>query len=463
MQVHNTLGNKKEELIPEKKGLIRMYVCGPTVYGPAHIGHARTYIAFDVIRRYLEYKGYKVKLVINITDVHDDMIAEANKQNTTIFELGDRFTKQFFEDMKALHIKPASVYPRVTQEIDAIIETIKLLYDKGYAYETKDGVYYDISKFAEYGKLSGIKPSKSITGTRVKTDKYEKKKVQDFALWKKAKPNEPYWESPWGEGRPGWHIECSTMSSKYLGLPIDIHGGAVDLIFPHHENEIAQSEAAYDVKPFVKYWLHTGFLDIAGQKMSKSLGNFITVPELLAKYNARVFRFFIATKHYRSRIDFSEEAMKHAENTLARLNDFIQRLYEVELAGKSLAVEPILSKARQEFELAMDNDFNAPKAWSAIFALETEVNKLMNENKLTKSGALRVIEFLKEIDSIFAVLSFEKKMPDLNEEERRLIALRDKLRKEKRFEEADKIREQLASRGIILIDTPQGTKWRKAR
>lgn len=457
------MGDKKEQFIPEKKGFVRMYVCGPTVYGPAHIGHARTYIAFDVIRRYLEYKGYKVKLVINITDVHDDMIAEANRQKTTIFELGDRFTKQFFKDMEALYIKPANIYPRVTQEIDAIINTIKKLHDKGYAYETDDGVYYDISKFKEYGKLSGIKPSKSITGTRVKTDKYAKRKVQDFALWKKAKPAEPYWESPWGKGRPGWHIECSTMSSKYLGLPIDIHGGAVDLIFPHHENEIAQSEAAYDVKPFVKYWLHTGFLDIAGQKMSKSLGNFITVPELLAKYNAKVFRFFISTKHYRSRIDFSEEAMKHAENTLARLNDFIQRLYEVNTAGHSNTVDKLLNKTKKEFEQAMDNDFNAPKAWSAIFALETEVNKKMNKNELTKEAALRVIGFLREIDSIFSVLSFEKKSAELSGEEKKLIALREKLRKEKRFEEADKIREQLTSRGIILIDTPQGTKWRRTK
>ena len=459
--IHNTLGDKKQEFVPEKKGLVRMYVCGPTVYGPAHIGHARTYIAFDVIRRYFEYKGFEVKLVINITDVHDDMIEEANKLNTTIFELGDRYTKRFFEDMKALRVKPASAYPRVTKEIDAIIETIKLLYEKGFAYETNDGVYYDISKFPEYGKLSGIKPSKSITGTRVDTDKYEKKKAQDFALWKKAKPNEPYWPSPWGDGRPGWHIECSTMSTKYLGLPIDIHGGAVDLIFPHHENEIAQSEAAYGIKPFVKYWMHTGFLTIRGQKMSKSLGNFITVPELLQKYDARVFRFFIVTKHYRSQIDFSEEAMEQAKNSLKRLDEFIQRLYEVELQGNASVVEPILSETKVSFEKAMDNDFNAPAAWSAIFKLETEVNKLMNENKMTREAAQAVIEFLKKIDSVFDVLSFKKPEQKLTAEQEKLIKLREQLRREKKFEEADKIREQLAQQGIILIDTPQGTKWRK--
>ncbi|MCD6478750.1 MAG: cysteine--tRNA ligase [Candidatus Diapherotrites archaeon] len=460
--VHNTMGDKKEPFKPEKKGIVRMYVCGPTVYGPAHIGHARTYIAFDIIRRYLEWKGYNVKLVINITDVHDDMIARANELNTTIFELADKFIKKFFADMKALKVKEASVYPRVTQEIEPIIETIKILEEKGYAYETKDGVYYDISKFPEYGKLSGIKPSKSITGTRVETDRYDKRSVQDFALWKKAKPNEPFWESPWGEGRPGWHIECSVMSSKYLGLPIDIHGGAVDLIFPHHENEIAQSEAAYDVKPFVKYWLHTGFLVIEGQKMSKSLGNFITVPELLEKYDARVFRFFIATKHYRSRVDFAKDAMVHATNTLKRLDDFIQRLYEVEASGPC-NVDAIISKAKKEFEQAMDDDFNAPLAWRAIFNLETEANRLMAANKLTKDASAKIIDFLKDINRIFDVFSFERKQAQLAEEDMRLIKLREKLRKEKRFAEADKIREQLKKKGIILIDTPEGTKWRLAQ
>jgi cysteinyl-tRNA synthetase len=453
------MGDKKELFKPEKPGLVRMYVCGPTVYGPAHIGHARTYIAFDIIRRYLEWKGYNVKLVINITDVHDDMIAKANELKITIFELADKFIKKFFADMKALKVKEASVYPRVTQEIEPIIETIKILEEKGYAYETKDGVYYDISKFSEYGKLSGVKPSKSITGTRVDTDRYDKRSVQDFALWKKAKPDEPFWESPWGEGRPGWHIECSVMSSKYLGLPIDIHGGAVDLIFPHHENEIAQSEAAYDVKPFVKYWLHTGFLVIEGQKMSKSLGNFITVPELLEKYDARVFRFFIATKHYRSRVDFTKDAMVHATNTLKRLDDFIQRLYEIEASG-ACNVDAIISKARKEFEQAMDDDFNAPLAWRAIFNLETEANKLMAANKLTKDASAKIIDFLKDINRIFDVFSFERKQAQLAEEDMRLIKLREKLRKEKRFAEADEIREQLKKKGILLIDTPEGTKWR---
>ena len=458
--VHNTLGDKKEPFKPKEKGIVRMYVCGPTVNGPAHIGHARTYIAFDIIRRYFEWKGLKVKLVVNITDVHDDMIKTANAQNITIFELAEKYSKIFFNDMKALKIKEASVYPRVTQEIGAIIETIKLLEKKGYAYETADGLYFDISKFKEYGKLSGVKPHKGITGTRVETDKYDKRKVQDFALWKKEKPNEPSWESPWGKGRPGWHIECSAMSSKYLGLPLDIHGGGMDLAFPHHENEIAQSEAAYGIKPFVKYWLHTGFLSVEGMKMSKSLGNFITVPELLQNYDANVFRFFIATKHYRSRIDFSRDAMVHAANTLARLNDFVQRLYEVDAQGKSKDAENSVANARKEFEKAMDDDFNTPLAWKAIFELEKETNKLMARGLLTKNGAKAVIDFLNEINSIFDVLCMEKKTPEISVEDKKLIELREKFRKEKNFAEADRIREKLAKKGILLIDTPQGTKWR---
>jgi len=459
LYVQNTLGNKKELFEPEKKGTVRMYVCGPTVYGPAHIGHARTYIAFDVIRRYLEWKGYNVKLVINITDVHDDMIARANKLNMTIFELADKFIKKFLGDMRALRVRDANVYPRVTQEIGPIIETIKLLEEKGYAYETKDGVYYDITKFSEYGKLSGIRPGKSITGTRVETDRYDKRSVHDFALWKKAKPKEPFWQSPWGNGRPGWHIECSVMSSKYLGLPIDIHGGAVDLIFPHHENEIAQSEAAYDVKPFVKYWLHTGFLVIEGQKMSKSLGNFITVPELLKLYDARTFRFFIVTKHYRSRVDFAKDAMVHAMNTLKRLDNFIQRLYDVKKEGGCSDAEHIVNIAKKEFESAMDDDFNTPLAWRAIFNLETKVNRLLAEGSLTKEGSSKILAFLRSINDVFDVFLFEKKQVELSDDDMRLIKKREQLRKEKQFDEADKIRELLKKKGIVLIDTPNGTKW----
>ncbi len=461
IRVRNTLGGKKEDFVPVKKGRVRMYVCGPTVYGPAHIGHARTYIAFDIIRRYLEYRGFKVRFVMNLTDVHDDMIKRANKEGISIFELGEKNIELFFKDMKSLEIKSADFYPRVTKEIKAIIETVKKLVEKGYAYETKDGVYFEVSKFPDYGKLSGIKFKSGKTGTRVDSDKYEKKQAQDFALWKKEKPGEPSWNSPWGKGRPGWHIECSVMSSKYLGVPLDIHGGAVDLVFPHHENEIAQSEAAFGVKPFVKYWLHTGFLNVEGQKMSKSLGNFITIPELLKEFNARSFRFFIASTHYRSRINFSKAEMKKYTRTLEKLNEFIRRLLENSQAkGDNRKVKSLVENARAAFQREMDDDFNFPNAWKEIFSFETEINRLESAGTLGREGARLVLSFLKEINQVFGVMSFEEK-GSLDTEIESLIEKRNAFRKQKNFAEADKIRNELKARGVILLDTPQGTKWRK--
>ncbi|MCX8190123.1 MAG: cysteine--tRNA ligase [Candidatus Diapherotrites archaeon] len=461
LRVYNTLARKKVIFKPKEKGLVRMYVCGPTVYGPAHIGHARTYVAFDIIRRYFEWKGFEVKLVVNITDVHDDMIRVANEQGKTIFELSKQYTELFFKDMKALKVKEASVYPKVSREIPDIIETIKLLEKKGYAYATEDGLYFDISRFKGYGKLSGIKPKQSITGTRVETDKYDKRQAHDFALWKKVKPNEPFWDSPWGPGRPGWHIECTTMSSKYLGLPLDIHCGAVDLVFPHHENEIAQSEAAYGTKPFVKYWLHTGFLTINAQKMSKSLGNYITVPELLSRIDPNVFRFFIAVRHYRSRVDYSDFAIEQAKNALQRLNDFIQRLYAVEHNNFSNEATNALKLAKKEFEKAMDDDFNTPLAWKVIFTLENKINIMLGKGILAKNNAKEIIAFFKDINSIFEVFETDKKTEDIPQECLEMIMQREKLRKEKRFEEADDLRAKLAAKGIAVFDTPQGPQWKK--
>lgn len=463
IRVKNTLGGKKEEFKPVEKGKVKMYVCGPTVYGPAHIGHARTYIAFDIIRRYLEYRGFRVKFVMNITDVHDDMIKRANEEGISIFELGERNTELFFKDIKALHIKEADVYPRVTKEIPGIIDAVKKLVEKGYAYETDDGVYFNVSKFKDYGKLSGIKFKEGKTGTRVNTDKYEKRAAQDFALWKKEKPNEPSWDSPWGKGRPGWHIECSVMSSKHLGLPLDIHGGAVDLVFPHHENEIAQSEAAFGTKPFVKYWLHTGFLNVEGQKMSKSLGNFIIIPELLKEFDSREFRFFIASTHYRSRINFSKKEMEKYKRTLAKLNDFVQRLQEIELELETQGtVEELIEKTRKAFTKEMDDDFNFPNAWRTIFEFESEMNKLIASGKIGKTSAKKALSFLREINNVFEVLSFEEK-EELEPELIELIKKRERLREEKKFSEADTIRQELKAKGIILLDTPQGTKWRREK
>jgi cysteinyl-tRNA synthetase len=462
LKVFNTLSRSLESFIPLHDNEVGMYVCGPTVYGPGHVGHARTYIAFDIIRRYIEYKGLKVNKIVNITDIHDDMIKQANKQGITIFELAERNIKLFMEDMQKLGIKKATVYPRVTEHIKEIIEMVKVLEKKGFAYETDDGVYFDISKFENYGKLGRVKTTAQKTGTRVETDKYDKENAQDFAVWKKAKPDEPSWDSPWGKGRPGWHIECSVMSKKYLGEQFDIHGGAVDLIFPHHDNEIAQSEAATGKKPFVKYWLHTGFLNVGGEKMSKSLGNFITIPELLKKYNPKVFRFFIAQLHYRSRINFDENAMQKAEKNLEKLNNQIQNLMQIEnKADESAELEKLISETRKKFVAAMDSDFNSPKAWAEIYSFQKDLNKMISEEMPGKKDAKKAVEFFRELDSVFNIFSFEKKSHEISEEEMELVNEREKMRSEKRWKEADELRDRLLKKGIVLDDSPEGTKWHR--
>ncbi len=407
LKVQNTLSRKLEEFKPLHGKEVRMYVCGPTVYGPGHIGHARTYTAFDLLRRYLEYSGYKVKFVVNITDVHDDMIKRANEQGVTIFELAEKNIQLFFKDMDALGIKPADANPRVTAHMKEIVDTIQALQKKGFAYETEDGVYFEVGKFKDYGKLSGIKLDQSVTGTRVETDKYEKEHVTDFALWKKAKPGEPSWDSPWGKGRPGWHIECTAMARKHLGEQLDIHGGAIDLIFPHHENEIAQSEASGKA-PFVKYWLHTGFLNVKGEKMSKSLGNFITIPELLAQYDPKVFRFFIAGVHYRSRIDFSEEGMAQAKAGLEKFNRLIEALQEVKGGRRdNPAAGKLVEATRKAFREHMDADFNTPNAMAALFNFAGEANKLVAaKDALSEKDAGQLLDFLRELDAFFNFFLF---------------------------------------------------------
>ncbi len=461
LKVFNTISKKKEDFVPLHGKNVNMYVCGPTVYGPGHIGHARTYVAFDIIRRYLEYSGYAVKFVVNITDVHDDIIRRANEQHTTIFALADKNIESFFKDMDSLGVKKASENPRVTQYIPEIIKWIDGLQKKGMVYETEDGVYFDVAKFKNYGKLSGIRVDKSVSGTRVETDKYEKENAHDFAVWKKAKEGEPSWKSPWGNGRPGWHIECTVMSTKNLGETIDIHGGAVDLIFPHHENEIAQTEGLTG-KTFVKYWLHTGFLNVEGQKMSKSLGNFIIIPDLLAKYDAKTFRFFISTLHYRSLVNFSEKEMEKAKNTLQKLNDFIQRLMEInEEKPESKKFSELLSKTHKNFTEEMDDDFNLPNAWAKLFEFVGETNKMLSENVIGKKDAEKAVFFLKELDTIFGIFNFEHKKESIDSEIEELIKKRDQFRAEKKWKESDEIRNKLKEKGIELLDTPQGTKWKK--
>ncbi len=461
LRLYNTLTRKIEIFRPITKGHVGMYVCGPTVYGPGHIGHARTYTAFDIIRRYLEYKNYRVKYVVNITDVHDDMIKQANKEGITIFQLADKNIPLFMKDLDALGIARPAIMPRVTEHIKEIIEMVKTLQQKGFAYETEDGVYFAIQKFRGYGKLAKIKVKKSVTGTRVETDKYEKENPMDFALWKKSKPGEPSWKSPWGEGRPGWHIECSAMSTKYLGPQFDIHGGAVDLVFPHHENEICQSEAALGSKPFVKYWMHAGFLNVDGEKMSKSLGNFITIPELLSKSDPKAFRFFIASLHYRSRVDFNDEAIARAAKSLAKWNATIAQLLLVRGGEQNPAVKEAISEARKNFISHMDSDFNLPNAWAALYAFQSSINSSLASQKISELDAKEAIEFFRELNSIFGFFEFSQKEEQLLPELMQLIELREKFRKEKNFVQSDKLREELRSKGIELLDTAQGQKWKK--
>jgi len=461
LQVYNTLSRKKEPFKSIRGKNIGFYLCGPTVYGPGHIGHARTYIAFDIIRRYLEYRGFKVNFVVNLTDIHDDIIRKANEEGVPFKQLTEKFIKIFMQDMNALHVKPATANPKVSEHIPEIIEMVKTLQEKGFAYETDDGVYYDISKFNDYGKLAHIKIKEQKTGTRVETDKYEKEKAMDFALWKKAKPGEPSWDSPWGKGRPGWHIECSAMSSKYLGEQFDVHAGAIDLIFPHHENEIAQSEAASGKKPFVKYWLHSGFLNVEGQKMSKSLGNYITIPEMLEKYKPEEFRFFVAQLHYKSRIDFSEKEMQKVKKTLEKLNLFIERLQELREGKENPKVKELIEVERKKFVAEMDNDFMLPNVWANLQNFITEINKLIDAGSFGKKNAVQVLGFLRELNEIFQVFSFERAEAKLSAEEKKLIEEREQARKEKNWKKADELRDKLKAKGILLDDSPQGTKWRK--
>ncbi|MCR4368308.1 MAG: cysteine--tRNA ligase [archaeon] len=463
MKVYNTATRKEEEFKPTKKGEVGMYVCGPTVYGPGHIGHARTYTAFDIIRRYLEYKDFKVNYVVNITDVHDDMIKEAGKQGITIFALADKNIELFMKDLKELGIKEPTKMPRVTQHIKEIIYMVERLQEKGVAYETDDGVYFAIEKFSDYGKLGNVKVKKSVTGTRVETDKYDKENPMDFALWKKSKEGEPSWPSPWGAGRPGWHIECSAMSTKYLGTQFDIHGGAVDLVFPHHENEIAQSEACFGKKPFVKYWLHAGFLNVRGEKMSKSLGNFITIPELLEKFDPKAFRYFISTLHYRSRIDFNDEAIAQASKNLEKWNNTIQELLSAQGSGFEKEIGALVANARKSFISAMDDDFNLPNAWAALYDFQSKLNSLLAQGSVSKKAAKIALGFLEELNSIFGFFSFEKKSGiAVPKDVLELVKKREDARAKKNFAESDRLRDLIKEKGYLVADTAQGQKISKA-
>ena len=466
MKIYNTLTQKKDEFIPVHDGKVGMYVCGPTVYNYIHIGNARPFIIFDVIRRYLKFRGYKVTYVQNLTDIDDKMIKKAKEMGTSVANVAEKFIEEYFKDADALGIERADIHPRATEHIEEIIEIIKKLEENGYAYRIDGDVYYDISKFKDYGKLSHQKLEELQAGARVEIDE-RKKNPLDFALWKAYKEGEPYWESPWGKGRPGWHIECSAMSMKYLGETLDIHAGGADLIFPHHENEIAQSEAATG-KPFVKYFMHNGYLFIDKEKMSKSLGNILTVREMLQRYPKEVFRYFmLSAAHYRKPINFSDEQLQASKGALERLHN-AQILFEEKYKDNFRSLlnkedEKMLSnieKFKTEFQEAMDDDFNIPLAIASLFNFVKDVNKYIEKNELAKEP---MEEIKKTFETYLKLLGIQKeKGKEIMEKEiSELIEKRQKARAQKNWAEADRIRDKLLEMGIVLEDTKDGVRWRK--
>ena len=468
IRIYNTLSKKKEDFVPLEEGKVRMYVCGPTVYNFIHIGNARPMIVFDTVRRYLEHKGYEVNFVSNFTDVDDKIIKKAIEEGVPAEEISQRYIAECKKDMEGMNIKPATTHPLATQEIGGMIEMISELIEKGYAYEKNGTVYYRTRKFAEYGKLSHKNLDDLQGGNRslLVSGEDEKEDPLDFVLWKPKKEGEPAWQSPWGEGRPGWHIECSVMSKKYLGEQIDIHGGGEDLIFPHHENEIAQSEACSG-KCFSKYWMHNAFLNIDNRKMSKSLGNFFTVREIGEKYDLQVLRFFMLNAHYRSPLNFSADLMESSKNALERILTAVENLkYVAEHASlKEMTEEEVLKleetkKFEENFDDSMDDDFNTADAIAAVFDLVKFANTNVAEGS-SKAFADALRGKIQSLCDILGIIT-EKKEELLDADIEQLIEERQAARKAKNFARADEIRNELLEKGIVLEDTREGVKWKRA-
>ena len=468
MKIYNTMSKRKEDFVPLEEGKVKMYVCGPTVYNYIHIGNARPMIVFDTVRRYFEYKEYDVNFVSNFTDVDDKIIKKANEEGVTADEISKRYIEECKKDMEGMNIEPATKNPLATEEIGGMIEMISTLIDKGYAYEKNGTVYFRTRRFKDYGKLSHKNLDDLQSGGRalLVTGEDEKEDSLDFVLWKPKKEGEPAWQSPWGEGRPGWHIECSEMSKKYLGEQIDIHAGGEDLIFPHHENEIAQSEAA-NGKEFAKYWMHNGFLNIDNRKMSKSLGNFFTVREISEKYDLQVLRFFMLSAHYRSPLNFSADLMESARSGLNRIVTAAENLkFLIGSAGSTAMTEEEQEKFAksaeyvESFEKAMDDDFNTADAIAAVF----ELVKYINTTAGGDSSREYLESLLKRLVSLTDVLGIivEREEEILDADIEALIAERQAARKERNFARADQIRDELLAKGIILEDTREGVKWKRA-
>ncbi|MGO5091392.1 cysteine--tRNA ligase [Clostridium sp. LCP25S3_F10] len=464
MNVYNTLTNKKENFVTLVPGEVKMYVCGPTVYNFFHIGNARTFVVFDTIRRYLEYRGYKVKFIQNFTDIDDKMIKKANEEGTSVKELGDRFIKEYYKDADDLNIERATKNPRATEFIEEIIKFVSDLIEKGYAYEIDGDVYFSTKKFNDYGRLSGQNLEELQLGSRINVDE-RKKDPMDFAIWKSQKPGEPAWESPWGLGRPGWHIECSCMAYNLLGETIDIHAGGSDLSFPHHENEIAQSEARSG-KQFAKYWLHAAFINVNNQKMSKSLNNFFTAREILEKYDADVLRMFMLSAHYRTQMNFSVElldstkaALERLYNSVNNLENLLDEIKQESFKDEELKYKNELEKYKEKYIEKMDDDFNTADAISVIFDLIRDINTNVTIES-SKALVEYALDLIKELGNPLGILQKSTKA-NLEEEIEKLIEERQKARKEKNWALADKIRDDLKEKGIVLEDTPQGVRWKQ--
>ncbi len=465
MKIFNTLTRKKEELKTITEGEVKVYACGPTVYNFIHIGNARPLCVFDTFRRYMEYRGYNVKFVQNFTDIDDKIIRRANEEGTDYKTVSEKYIEEFWTDAKGMNVREATVHPKATENIDEIINIVSTLIEKGYAYAVDNGdVYFSPKKFSEYGKLSHQPLEDLEAGARINVEEV-KREPMDFALWKSAKPGEPYWESPWGHGRPGWHIECSAMVRRYLGETIDIHCGGQDLVFPHHENEIAQSECCNGA-PFANYWMHNGFISVDNVKMSKSLGNFFTVRDVANEYGYEPIRYFLISSHYRSPINYSIDIIEQCKASLVRLYNCRESLdFALKNAVDALPenveeIKKTLESRREQFIKAMDDDLNTADAVSAVFELVRDINTSV----ITDAPAKELVELATKLfDELTGVLGlvYNRKTESLDDEIEKLIEARTQARKERNWAEADRIRDELKAQGIVLEDTPQGVKWHK--
>lgn len=463
MQIYNTINRKKEELIPLKEGVVNIYACGPTVYNYIHIGNARPICAFDVLRRYLTYKGYKVKYVQNFTDVDDKIIKRANEENLNSVEISEKYIEEYKKDAKGLNVIEADIHPKVTENMDTIIDIIKKLIDKGYAYEKNGDVYFKTLSFDEYGKLSKMPIEDLVSGARIDVND-QKENALDFAVWKSAKEGEPFWESPWGNGRPGWHIECSAMARKYIGNTVDIHCGGQDLIFPHHENEIAQSECATG-EIFAKYWMHNGYINVDNKKMSKSLGNFFTAREVAEKYGYEVIRYMMIQAHYRSPINYCVDLLEASKASLDRLytcRDNLTRAIEIAKSGNlSSDADEIFIARKAQFIKAMDDDLNTADAVAALFELVRDLNTMSANLATSKEQLSKGLEIFDELTGVLGILYNKKSEVEIPSEVLDLVEKRKEARKNKDFNLADELRNKITEYGFIIEETRQGTKISK--